>query len=294
MNKLTTIIANYNYAHFLKEAVLSIVKQKTASNILIIDDASTDNSQNLIKELAKSFPQVEYFFKEKNQGVEEVFNTGLKLVKSQYVHFFASDDLYLPNSLEKIVEFIHDYPEVNLICSDFAYFNNPSEIFTKKKLNISKGTVFSKQQVLKLFKRTNFWIPGHTVIVKKEAYLKYAPQEKQLGSLADWVINHTMALQEGIGYIPQSLIAMRCHENNYSTSMPLQRKKAQWLYLLSCFEKEPHKYKRLWRSGILRMLGLRPIYKDLLFNPTHWKYLFPMMKREIVTRNFFNIFSQRS
>lgn len=280
MIKLSTIVANYNYAHFLEEALLSILKQEGPYEVLIIDDASTDGSRDLIVEFAKKFPQVRYHFKEKNEGVEEAFNTGLQLAQGEYVHLFASDDLYLPNSLALIFEHVDRFPTAPLFCSDFAYFSDSSTIEIKKQLpQSSHFSFFSPAEVFKLFQTTRFWIPGHTVIAKK---CLYTPLEKPLGSVSDWLIHHTIALKEGVGYIPKGLIAMRQHAYNYSSSFSAEKKRRVWLYLLDTLEKNPDKYDELYRSGILRMLGVRTIFKDLLTTPRYWKYLSPMIKRELL------------
>ncbi|MCH9627867.1 MAG: hypothetical protein S4CHLAM2_15140 [Chlamydiales bacterium] len=283
MIKLTTIIPNYNYAHFLEEAVLSIATHEGSNEILIIDDASSDGSQDLIVQLAKKHTKIRYYFKKKNEGIAKTANQGLGLAKGEYVHLFASDDMYLPGTLPTILEHIDQFPEVSFFCSDFAYFSDISDIQVKKQLNTCQEFLFfSPQKIFQLFQRTNFWIPGHTVVAKKSIYAKYFPMDEQFGSISDWFIHHTMALKEGVGYIPRGLIAMRQHAQSFSSNLSKERKRKMWLYLLDVLEKNPDQYARLYKSGILRMIGIKAIYKELLKNPRFWKYLFPMIKREIV------------
>ena len=288
MTLLTVIIANYNNGHLLQESVNSIFQDSATNDleILIVDDHSTDQSRKVIEELQLTH-HISAHFREKNGGVEAAFNTGITLARSDYVHLFAADDHYLPGAAQTMIERIKQNPHISLFCSDYASFSegSPQEIHTKKMLPASQFIHFSPKQVYRLFSHTDFWIPGHTVFAKKATYILYGPQDKQLRSVADWYINSRIALDHGIGYFPGPLIIRREDPHSYSSLIPMNERRTIWLHLLSLF-RQSSAGNKLSCTGICRILGLKAIYLDLLKKPSYWKYLFPMLRKEVEKKCF--------
>jgi glycosyltransferase involved in cell wall biosynthesis len=287
MTLLSVIIANYNNGPLLRRCVSSILQEAPLGEfeILIVDDQSTDNSLEIIKELAQS-PPVRFHCRKQNGGIEAANNTGLALAQGEYIHLFAADDLYLPGALRTLLALIKSHPTIPIFCADYASFpsSQPETISSKKMLLLPSFRFFTPQEAYLLFRHTDFWIPGHTVCVKKTAYLPHTPQDQRLRSVSDWYIYHTMALEGGVGYFPNALIARREDPSSYSASANFSEKRAIWLHLLSLLAQHPGNL--LAQSGMCRMLGLRAIYCDLLKTPRYWKYLFPMFRKELEKRCF--------
>ncbi|MDP2685559.1 MAG: glycosyltransferase family 2 protein [bacterium] len=99
--KISVYITSYNQKDFLQEAIESVLAQTFKPfEIIIVDDCSTDGSQELIKEFSNKHNIIKYFFHEKNQGVSQVRITALSNVTGDFVTYLDGDDLYLPNKLE--------------------------------------------------------------------------------------------------------------------------------------------------------------------------------------------------
>ena len=98
------IIPTYNRAEFLRSTILSVLKQSyTNFEIIIIDDGSTDNSQEVVTQINDQ--RVTYFWKENGErGAAR--NFGIKKSKGEYVTFLDSDDQLYPNHLEEAVSLI--------------------------------------------------------------------------------------------------------------------------------------------------------------------------------------------
>lgn len=100
---VTIIIPTYNREKLILKALDSIFKQTYQDfEILIIDDASTDNTEQVIKEL--NHPQIKYFKLEKNSGQCIARNFGTKNASGKYIAFLDSDDEWLPGKLENQVK----------------------------------------------------------------------------------------------------------------------------------------------------------------------------------------------
>lgn len=276
---LSIIVTNYNYGHFLEQAVQSLFENHSllSFEVLLVDDGSTDNSKEIIQKLGRRFSSLRVFQHEQNRGQEAAFETAYRHVKGEYIHPFADDDIMLPGSIDLMLGYFKLFPNVPAFCSDNASFSlSHTHLKICKLLNINEFHYFAPEVVYKLFAHTNFWIPGHTIFAKRDIYFKYTPFDKNLRFINDWWVNHRLALKEGIGYIPQAICTQRKHAASFSAAPSLENKRAVWLYIIHLLEKQPEEHKLLYRSGIFRMFGIKAIYKDLLFKPRYWKYLVPI------------------
>jgi glycosyltransferase involved in cell wall biosynthesis len=282
---LSIIIANYNNGRLLDRCISSIFLNapRDGFEVLIVDDGSTDGSRDSIEALRKIYT-IRPVYRSCNGGIAEAFNTGVIHAKGLFIHLFGADDLYLPNGLNSLLKALEKNSACPLISSNYASFEDPKKICTHYSLPIQSFRFFAPQEVFRLFRHTDFWLPGHSVCVQKKIYETYMPQDEKLRSLSDWYIYHQIALKKGAGFIPETLLARRDVPFSYSTSLTQKEKKTMWLYLISLLEKEPGN--KLTKSGICRMIGLKAVAKELLFFPRHWKYLYPMIVREMEKKCF--------
>lgn len=112
--KLTIIVLCYNHEKYLEEAINSIKKQKCNFNyeIIIGDDASTDNSQEVIKKLTKNMKNVTLVLRNKNiGGTNNLYDLYMKS-KGEYIIVLESDDFWLSeNKLQTQIDFLEKNPE---------------------------------------------------------------------------------------------------------------------------------------------------------------------------------------
>jgi len=97
---ISVYIPSYNQKEYLVQAVESVLNQTLQPfEILIIDDGSTDGSQEVIRSLANANSKVRYLFNERNEGIARVRKKALENIRGDYVTYVDGDDLYLPNKL---------------------------------------------------------------------------------------------------------------------------------------------------------------------------------------------------
>ena len=107
MNKPTVsiILPNRNYSDFIADAINSVKAQTlTDWECIIIDDASTDNSVKIIKELTKFDKRFRLIVNPESVGISATRNIGLEMATGEYIAFLDSDDCYMEHFLEMMVE----------------------------------------------------------------------------------------------------------------------------------------------------------------------------------------------
>jgi glycosyltransferase involved in cell wall biosynthesis len=107
---VSIIINNYNYAKFLSEAIDSALDQTYHSyEVIVVDDGSTDDSREIIESYKKKVISI----LKPNGGQASAFNAGFAASKGDIICFLDSDDKFLPEKIEKIVEIFEKYKDVD-------------------------------------------------------------------------------------------------------------------------------------------------------------------------------------
>jgi len=172
---VSVICLCYNHQRFVREAVESVLNQSYKNiQVILADDASTDNSVHEIKALKAENPTVEVLLLPNNLGNCKAFNEALKLARGEFIIDFATDDLMMPNRIERQVGFFQRLDStVGLIYTDAVYIDesgkfirNHFEYLFQKELitHIPKGDVY--REVL-----TTYFIPGPTMMIRKEVFM---------------------------------------------------------------------------------------------------------------------------
>lgn len=119
---VSIIITNYNYAHFLADALESVQVQTFQDwECLIIDDGSIDNSSAIAEKYTLNDKRFRYIYQD-NQGLAASRNNGMLLAKGQYYQFLDADDKICTNKLSEQVRFLNTHSDVDIVYGDYAYF----------------------------------------------------------------------------------------------------------------------------------------------------------------------------
>ena len=114
---MTVVIPCYNYGRFLVEAVGSALTDQPGVDVrvLVIDDASPDDSGDTARALAASDDRVEVVVHRRNQGHIATYNEGLSAVTTTYVVLLSADDKLAPGALTRATALLDAHPSVGLV-----------------------------------------------------------------------------------------------------------------------------------------------------------------------------------
>ena len=116
---LSVLMPVFNSEQFVADAIKSILSQSFRDfEFLILDDASTDRSLEIIKNFEELDPRIKVFQNEKNLGVVESRNKLINLSKGKYIAWIDSDDIAINNRLETQISFLEKHQEIGLVGTD--------------------------------------------------------------------------------------------------------------------------------------------------------------------------------
>jgi glycosyltransferase involved in cell wall biosynthesis len=115
MASVDVVVPCYQYGRYLRDCVTSILRQDVRDlRVLVIDNASTDNSLDVARELAAEDHRVQVVEHRANLGHHASFNEGIEWASSDYFMILGADDLLAPGCLSRAVSFMEKHPHVHL------------------------------------------------------------------------------------------------------------------------------------------------------------------------------------
>src|SRR5258708_8961607 len=218
---LSVVMPNYNHAHYLPTALQAILDQSyQPDEIIVVDDASTDNSLEILETFAHRESRLRIIRHEQNKGVIDTLNELLQLTSGDYFYSGAADDYILPGFLDRSMQLLTQFPQVALSTSPTRPIDSdarPSGVSYPPPMD-KPESFFAPEQVLFLFRRYGSWIAGNTTIYKRQMLIDPRGYIKGLEGYADSFIAEVLALRYGLCFIPEPLGVWRRLETSYSGS----------------------------------------------------------------------------
>ena len=144
MSALVSIITpSYNSSRFIKECVSSVLEQTyTNWELIIVDDASDDNSRELIGNIAERDNRIKFIFLTKNIGVAGARNIALEMSEGRYIAFLDSDDIWKKDKLTTQIDFMQ-FHNISFSFSSYQPISeNGMEFFREIKAPLKVGYNF--------------------------------------------------------------------------------------------------------------------------------------------------------
>ncbi|MDD5593264.1 MAG: glycosyltransferase family 2 protein [Candidatus Margulisbacteria bacterium] len=219
MAKLSVIMPNYNYGQYIGEALEAVAGQSVApEEIIVIDDASTDDSLRIIEQYRRKYPAIKLLRNEKNMGVVYSMRRGAEAAAGDYIYYAASDDKVRPGFIERSLELLEKYPQAAFSCCDNIVLDGDQEIPNRSFLSESPR-YFSPREVPALYAGDPFtpYIP-HTAVINRSFFNEAGGLRLEHKWSCDSFVFSVMAFRHGYCYRPEGLQVMRVHKKQYGAS----------------------------------------------------------------------------
>jgi glycosyltransferase involved in cell wall biosynthesis len=259
MTTLGIIIPNFNHGGSITETIDSILSQTVLPDeIVIIDDASTDHSLEIITSLSKDIPIIRLFRNERNRGVNYCMNLGTREAQSDLIIYRAADDIFIQNAISNAQKAFYQHPRASIACGETIFFKNNLAEGTRETLALAKQTTFFCPDKLLDCWQSDFNIPTSACITKRNAVLSVGGFKDHARWHADWLCLTTIAMRDGLIFVPHPITGFRLSSSSYGNSNLLNRKKQR--AVLKYLVEEVMNYEkplqdRFWASGAFGIFG---------------------------------------
>jgi len=211
---VTVLMTVYNGKNFLNEAIESVLCQTlTNYEFLIVDDASTDNSIEIINSYNDS--RIKLLINKKNIGQTLSLNKGLAIAQGKYIARFDQDDVCLPRRLEEQVAFFNKNPSISIVCSREYSIDKQGKRMGVWKRDLNNYGTFLGYIILGL---NPVWTPS--VMFTKSVFLQLGGFDVAYGPASDFEFWSRIALKRlNAKVVPKFHQLRRIHDQSQSNLM---------------------------------------------------------------------------
>jgi glycosyltransferase involved in cell wall biosynthesis len=214
---ISVVIPSYNSEKYIAETLKTVFNQTYNDyEIIVSDDGSSDNTLEIVKDVFRKFPDKNTkLLINKHEGPGAARNRGIEAASGKWVSFLDSDDRWLEQKLQKVVDFISCNSEINLVCHSEIWHTDNGE----KMLDYS-ASYNKKINPFLSFYRQNC-LSTSAVTVKREFLIKAGMFDESLPSAQDYDLwlRLSMLPEINIGFIKEPLGFYITRDGNISSNV---------------------------------------------------------------------------
>ena len=283
---ISVLLPNYNHAGFIGKALDALASQtRPPDEILVIDDASTDDSVAVIESFHQVLPQLRLLRNERNLGVDATTNRGLAEARGDHVICTGADDWLEPECVAHLAAAMTIQPKCPLCVSDYVQFFEADGRFVHHQHDSELGPwyagkgprYFSADELRRLLDRGFVWLPINAALVDRRMLLDVGGYDPKLRWHADWFATYALALRHGFIVVPEPLSVFRVSATTYSgTGMRdkrQQRAVCAAIYDKLCQPEFADIHDALRHHPAAFSSFFRELTQALAPRPTAWPYL---------------------
>lgn len=233
---VSVIMATYNDDLYLKKSVESVLTQSLNNfELVIVNDASTDNTVNIIKSISKKDKRIVYVKNSRRMGLIASLNAGIKISKGKYIARLDSDDLWINDAkLMKSVELLEKKPEIVLVGSWARRINTNNKVVAYVKYPLTDTEIRNYLMIENCFVHSS-------VLFRKNIVDKVGAYDSQFDSAEDYGLWVKIGTSGKLMNIPEYLVDYRVNPNGISHT--------RYLTQLNSTIKVVKKYRNFYRKA---------------------------------------------
>ena len=123
---IAVIVPTFNAANFVARAIKSALRQKEVSEIIVVDDASTDTTCDVVAALAEGNPRVRLIRSSSNGGPSAARNAGIDAARSDWIAILDADDAYASGRFEALLALASKH-DADIVSDNLTYYDLPHD-----------------------------------------------------------------------------------------------------------------------------------------------------------------------
>ena len=225
----------YRYGHFLRDCVESVLSQKDVEvRVLILDDASPDDTPAVAAELAAEDARVTFRRHAANRGHIATYNEGLDWAEADYLLLLSADDVLTPGALSRATRLMERHPEISVTLGDAIATSNPSaHKHDPPAQHQYQCRILSPAKWIENFCQSGINIAGQqtsTAVVRTSAQRKCGHYRAELPHAGDMEMWLRLAMYGPVGFVLETQAYYRQHggamHHDYPGILDIRQRKA--------------------------------------------------------------------
>jgi len=210
---LSVVMPNYNHSRHLAEAIEGVLHQtRLPDEFLILDDASTDNSLEIIESYAEKHPVIRVLKNSQNTGVVEAHRRLFEAAQGDYVCTAPADDAHLPRYCELGMQLAKKYPHAGIIFGKIRVIDEHNAILAELGVRRWPQSRYATPQEF-LTEYLDVEAPSHSLcgatIYRRQAFREVDWYRSELGHWSDTFAARAIGLAYGVCYISEPVYVWR-------------------------------------------------------------------------------------
>ncbi|MDU0313012.1 glycosyltransferase family A protein [Phycicoccus sp. M110.8] len=223
MSSVSVVIPCYAYGRFLEDAVASVLEDQPGVDVrvLVIDDASPDDSAEVAARIAARDPRVEVRLHRENKGNIATFNEGLmEWADGDYCTLLSADDLAAPGSLRRACDLLDAHPEVGFVYGRAAWFTDGVPTPPARTHLRGESVIRGREWLEHRFRQGENQLTTPEVVVRTSLQHRLGGYDPNLPKAADMELFMRFAAHADVGFLRGVDQALhRRHGTNMSTGV---------------------------------------------------------------------------
>ncbi len=261
MPEISVIIPTYNRSHLLERAVSSVLAQSFQDfEIIIIDDASTDDTKEMVNDKFSGQLNsgiIRYVKNSARMERSSSRNVGIKLARGRFIGFLDDDDTWMPEHLSAALDFLHAEKDVGCVFSNFflTTSDDPSDArLAKTDIKTGKGELYRRLCIIGKLGSPCTAVLRNTVLEKVDSF------DTGLSVFEDREFFSRVAMNYSVGFLAEPSVCTFQHSGSYSQPSAEIRER---IYQL--IEENSRKYNYSIDSGLRAELLMDVSHTFMLF-----------------------------
>lgn len=235
--KLSVLLVTFNHEKYVRQAVESVLMQKTDFDfeIVVADDYSKDSTLAIVESYRADNRNIRVLLSERNVGITRNYQRGFAACRGEYIAVLEGDDFWIsPTKLESSVAFLQQHPECAFCFHRFLKYDETSSSFSVHP-PIEIGSEFALYTAAQL--ASDNFIGNFSACVYRRDWIDRLDPALFEMKVYDWMLNITVAQAGLIGYIPTIMSIYRAHPSGVWSGKTLAEHKPELFELIDAYNK---------------------------------------------------------
>lgn len=243
---ISIVIPTFNRAKLIKRAIDSLLNQtKFPDEIIIVDDGSTDNTENVVSTYLSSYPFIKYLKLPENFGPQYARNVGIRKSGSNFILLLDSDNSLDKTYCEKASHHLIKNPSVEIL-------TNFSKVINEVDQKENSFSWITKGNILKDILQVRTYVDSSSALIKKDKLIQIGKLDEKCPSFQEWDTHIRLASISHYDCIEEYLTIYYKHNENRISNSQVKEVEGRY-YILK-------KHKDLWLEQTSKKVYLHQLF----------------------------------